>query len=56
MSLLEPFRKLWSKNIDIEKKYNAVQDENIKLKKEIEQYKRLLYNIEIVEAAKRFKK
>jgi len=56
MSLLEPFRKLWSKNIDVEKKYNVVQEENIKLKKEIEHYKQLLYNIEITEAAKRFKK
>lgn len=56
MSLLEPFRKLWSKNIDLEKNFNSILEENKKLKKEIEQYKLLLYNIEITEAAKRFKR
>lgn len=56
MSLLEPFRKLWSKNNNLEEKYNNVLQENNKLKEQVEYYKRLVYNIEIVEAAKRFKK
>jgi len=56
MSLLEPFRKLWSKNKEYEEKYNNVLLENKKLKDQLEYYKLLLYNIEVNEAAKRFKK
>jgi hypothetical protein len=47
MSLIEPFRKLWTKNTCLQEHNNKLLEENKILIEEIKMLKKLLYDIEL---------